>query len=167
MGVFKTPVTRKDWKSFFKSTPFWVIILIVVMLSARFIILLLFNWFRPDRENQRVDTLSSSFAAFSTRGIFFERRFWLIPRTVICWMTAFLSIAKDPFLTYFQTDEQVFHDNAIHSELLFTLCPCSLYLPQMKARCYISLYCLSTTGLFAAPWQFVPLLAFGRTDYNT
>ncbi|RZB35362.1 MAG: hypothetical protein SRB2_03160 [Desulfobacteraceae bacterium Eth-SRB2] len=43
MGVFKTPVTRKDWKSFLKSTPFWVIILIIVMLSARFIILLLFN----------------------------------------------------------------------------------------------------------------------------
>jgi hypothetical protein len=43
MGVLKTPVTRKDWKSFFKSMPFWVIILIVVMLSARFIILLLFN----------------------------------------------------------------------------------------------------------------------------
>lgn len=43
MGLFKTPVTRKDWKVFFKSTPVWVIILIVIMLSARFIVLLLFQ----------------------------------------------------------------------------------------------------------------------------
>ena len=43
MGLFKTPVTRKDWKVFFKSTPVWVILLIAVMLAVRFMILLLFR----------------------------------------------------------------------------------------------------------------------------
>lgn len=36
--LLKSPVTRKDWKAFFKKTPWVILVLIVIMLGIRFII---------------------------------------------------------------------------------------------------------------------------------
>lgn len=34
----KSPVTRKDWKAFFKKTPGVILVLIIIMLVIRFVI---------------------------------------------------------------------------------------------------------------------------------
>lgn len=39
----ESPVTRKDWKAFLKKTPLWVLLLIIVMLSIRFVITGIFH----------------------------------------------------------------------------------------------------------------------------
>jgi len=40
----QSPVTRKDWKAFFKKMPVLILALILVMLGIRFVITGVFHW---------------------------------------------------------------------------------------------------------------------------
>jgi len=42
--ILKWPFNRSDWKEFFRKTPVWILVLVVVMLAVRFVVTGLFYW---------------------------------------------------------------------------------------------------------------------------